>query len=115
MKSLYYLPRYFNDAVGSIRNPRHVNRRVKDYKYVIDKYVYGSEPYFHCDIYVILSNDKFQMYELNSLKYSDGPLEARAANLMSPYYTEYDFKYGKLVGYDYEREDEIKRYCKVKG
>ena len=107
MKSLYYLPRYFNNAVGSMRNSPYVNRRVKDYKYIIDKYVYGSELNFHCDIYVILSNDNFQMYELNAFKYSDGPLEARAADLMFPYYTKYDFMYGKLVGYDYVEEDEM--------
>ena len=97
MKSLYYLPRYFNDTIGSMRNPPYVNRRVKDYKYVIDKYVYGSEPHFHCDIYVILKEERFKMYELNALKYSDGPLEARAADLMSPYYTEYDMKNNEAI------------------
>ena len=91
MKSLYYLPRYFNASTGSLRNPPYVNRRVKDYKYVIDKYIYGSDPAFCCDVYAILQEGgEFKLYELSPVKHSDGPLEARAADLMSPYYTEYD-------------------------
>lgn len=91
MKSKYRLPVFFPGELGEGRQ-FGINRRVKDYKYIIDKYVYFNKAYIEVYMtYYSVNRSQLCIYLLTPIE-KWKPLPAKDASRLEPYYTEYDIE-----------------------